>query len=130
MKDKTTVLVSVLGAALVLGVLTRVFFSKEGFSQQSVGAPLGDSAMGAYDGIDLSTEENMWSSQPKPTPLKPYENANDNQLFQYQESKFTAECCPSSITNDVGCLCPTAQENKDWVTRGGNRAGDAVDVPT
>ncbi len=130
MKDKTTILVSVLGVALAFALFTRVLSGKEGFAQQSVGAPLGDNAIGAYDGLDLSTEENMWSSQPKPTPLKPYENADDNQLFQYQESKFTPECCPSAITNDVGCLCATKKEENDWITRGGNRLDKSPDVLT
>jgi hypothetical protein len=129
MKDKTTVLVTALAVAFALAVLTQMFMEKEGFAQQSIGAPVGDS-MGSYGGIDLSTDENLWSSQPKPTPLKPYEVSNDNELFQYQNSKFTPECCPSSITNDVGCLCATAQEEKDWVTRGGNRAGDVQDILT
>ena len=83
--------------------------------------PIDGGGAGLYDGIDLSTGNNMWSSNPKPTPLKPYENANDNELFQYQESKFTPECCPSSITNDVGCLCATKKEEREWLTRGGNR---------
>jgi len=129
MKDKTTVLVTALAVAFALAVLTQVFMGKEGFAQESIGAPVGDS-MGSYGGIDLSTDENLWSSQPKPTPLKPYEVSNDNELFQYQNSKFTPECCPSSITNDVGCLCATPQEEKDWVTRGGNRVGDTPDVLT
>jgi hypothetical protein len=129
MKDKTTVLATALAVAFAIAVLAQLFMTKEGFAQQSIGAPVGDS-MGSYGGINLSTEENLWSSQPKPTPLKPYEAADDNNLFQYQESKFTPECCPSSITNDVGCLCPTAQEKKDWSTRGGNRVSDAPDVLT
>jgi hypothetical protein len=96
--------------------------AKEGFAQQEVGFPLDSGGAGLYSGLDLSEVGNPWASTPKPAPLKPYENADDNQLFQYQDSKFTPECCPSSITNDVGCLCPTAEEKKAWLTRGGNRA--------
>jgi hypothetical protein len=121
MKDKTTILVATIFAALVLGVLMKLLPKKEGFAQQTVGMPLDGAGMGPYDGIDLNSEGNMWSSTPKPTPLKPYENADDNQLFQYQNSKFTPECCPSSITNDVGCLCATKEEERQWLTRGGNR---------
>jgi hypothetical protein len=130
MKDKTTVLVSVIAAAFVFAILSRMALSREGFAQQQLGAPVGDSSMGPYDGISLASEENMWSSQPKPTPLKPYENADDDQLFQYQESKFTPECCPSAITNDVGCLCATAKEENDWTTRGGNRIDKTSDIMT
>lgn len=120
MKSQTTVLVMLVAGAFTLALLTRLF-TREGFAQQQVGMPLNGGGQGLYDGIDLSTEGNMWSSTPKPTPLKPYENADDNQLFQYQNSKFTPECCPSSITSDTGCLCATADEERDWLTRGGNR---------
>jgi len=117
------VLVALLAAAFTLALLTRLFSNgREGFAQQEVGMPLNGGGMGLYDGIDLDTAGNLWQSNPKPVPLKPYENADDNKLFQYQDSKFTPECCPSSITNDVGCLCATKQEEKTWLTRGGNRA--------
>ena len=126
MKDKTTALVPIAGVAFGLALVARLLLQKregrEGFAQQTVGMPLDGGGAGLYDGIDLTSVGNMWASTPKPTPLKPYENADDNQLFQYQESKFTPECCPSSITNDVGCLCPTKEEEKQWLTRGGNRA--------
>lgn len=121
-QSQTTVLVMLGAAAFTLALLVRVFGgSKETFAQQEVGMPVNGGGPGLYDGIDLSSGDNMWSSTPKPTPLKPYENADDNQLFQYQDSKFTPECCPSSITSDVGCLCPTKKEEREWLTRGGNR---------
>ena len=125
MKDKTTVLVTLAGAAFAVALLTRLFMTKkEGFAQQTVGMPLDGGGAGLYDGLDLTSVGNMWASTPKPAPLKPYDNADDNQLFQYQESKFTPECCPSSITNDVGCLCPTKEEQRQWLTRGGNRIAE------
>lgn len=124
MMQKTQLLVALLSAAFVLALLTRLFAKggKEGFAQQEVGMPINGGGPGLYDGVDLGELGNPWASSPKPTPLKPYENADDNQIFQYQDSKFTPECCPSSITNDIGCLCPTADEKKAWLTRGGNRA--------
>ena len=125
MMQKTQLLVALLSAAFVLALLTRLFATgakKEGFAQQEVGMPINGGGPGLYDGIDLSELGNPWASTPKPAPLKPYENADDNEIFQYQDSKFTPECCPSSITNDIGCLCPTAEEKKAWLTRGGNRA--------
>ena len=118
MKNHTTVLVMLVAAAFTLALVTRLYVT-EGFAQQEVGMPVDGAGDGAYNGLDLST--GMWASTPKPTPLKPYENADDNQLFQYQNSKFTPECCPSSITSDVGCLCPTKEEERQWLTRGGNR---------
>lgn len=91
----------------------------EHFTSESVPMPLGG---------EVSSYEGSSSSVPKPVSLKPYESANDNQLFQYQESQFTPQCCPSSISNDVGCLCATSKEKKDWLTRGGNRIAPDSDV--
>jgi len=92
---------------------------KENFTTEFVPMPVGG---------EVSSFQGKASSDPKPVSLKPYENANDNELFQYQNSKFTAECCPSAITNDVGCLCATDKEKKDWLTRGGNRIAPDSDV--
>jgi hypothetical protein len=123
MKSQTTVLVMLAAAAFTVALLARLFLApvREGFAQQEVGMPTDGGGAGLYDGLDLTSPGTMWASTPKPTPLKPYENANDNEIFQYQNSKFTPECCPSSITSDTGCLCPTKQEERDWLTRGGNR---------
>jgi hypothetical protein len=123
MKDKTTVVLAVGVAALVAALAARFFLStgREGFMQQEIGAPVGDSSMGAYDGIDISNG-NSWSQVTAPTPLKAYEAADDNQLFDFQNSVFKPECCPSSITSDTGCLCMTSSEEKKLAYRGGNRA--------
>jgi hypothetical protein len=93
--------------------------TRESFTIESVPMPLGGD-VSAYGGSSASV--------PKPVSLKPYESANDNQLFQYQDSKFSSECCPSAISNDVGCLCVTDKEKTDWLTRGGNRIGADADV--
>ena len=122
MKDKTSVLVTLLIAGVVLGVVVRMFGRREGFAQQSVGMPVDGGGAGLYDGIDLTSFGSLWASSPKPTPLKPYENADDSKIMKYQDSKFSPECCPSSITSDVGCLCATKEDEREWLTRGGNRA--------
>ena len=121
MKDKTSVLVTLLIAGVLFGVVVRMFGRREGFAQQSVGMPVDGGGAGLYNGIDLASIGSLWSSSPKPTPLKPYENADDSKIMKYQDSKFSPECCPSSITNDVGCLCATKEDAREWLTRGGNR---------
>lgn len=121
MKDKTTVLVSLAVAGFALAVVSRMFIRREPFAQQAVGMPLDGGGMGLYDGIDVSAGS-MWSSDPAPTPLKPYEAADDNQLLDMQDDEFKPECCPSSITNDIGCLCADKKRLRQWYTRGGNRA--------
>lgn len=121
MKDRTSVVLGVGVAAFVVGLLLRYVFPKrEGFQQMDVGAPVDGSETGVYAGIDISNG-NSWSPASAPTPLKPYEAANDNELFAFQKSTFKPECCPSGITNDVGCLCMTDKEEKQLAYRGGNR---------
>ena len=127
MKDKTTVVLAVGAAAFVVALAARYFLSagREGFMQHEIGAPAtGGSGDGPYDGIDISNG-NSWSSVTAPTPLKAYEAADDNQLFDFQNSVFKPECCPSSITADTGCLCLTAAEEKKLAYRGGNRVETA-----
>jgi len=123
MKDKTSVVLAVGAAAFIVALAARYVLggSRERFWQNEIGAPLTDGgSTGAYDGIDISNG-NCWSQTTAPTPLKGYEAANDNQLFDFQNSVFKPECCPSSITADTGCLCMTAAEEKKLAYRGGNR---------
>lgn len=121
MKDKTSVVMGVGVAAFVVGILLRyVFAQREGFFQQDVGAPVSGGEQGVYAGIDISNG-NSWSPASAPVPLKPYEAANDSELFAFQNSTFKPECCPSGITNDVGCICMTDKEEKQLAYRGGNR---------
>jgi hypothetical protein len=126
MKDKTTVVLAVGAAAFVVALAARYYLSagREGFMQHEIGAPATGGGDGAYDGIDISNG-NSWSSVTAPTPLKAYEAADDNQLFDFQNSVFKPECCPSSITADTGCLCLTAAEEKKLAYRGGNRVESA-----
>ena len=122
MKDKTTVVLAVGVAAFIAALVARYALggSREGFWQNEIGAPVSDAGAGAYDGIDISNC-NSWSSANAPTPLKAYEAADDNQLFDFQNSVFKPECCPSSITADTGFLCMTSAEEKKLAYRGGNR---------
>ena len=117
MKDKTSVLVYLLAGAFVLTLVGRMMMGREGFGLQTVAMPEGGGD-GLYNGVDAT---GMWADQPGLAPLKPYDAANDNQLFMYQESTFSGECCPGAISNDAGCLCPSAHEKREWLTRGGNR---------
>jgi hypothetical protein len=122
MKDKTSVVMGVGLAAFMVGVLLRyVFVQREGFFQKDVGAPAtAGGEVGMYAGVDIS-HGNSWSPAHAPTPLKAYEAANDNEIFAFQNATFKPECCPSSITNDVGCACMTDKEEKELAYRGGNR---------
>jgi hypothetical protein len=97
---------------------------RENFMQKEIGAPVdGSGTQGVYSGIDISNG-NSWSESKAPVYVKGYEAKDDNELFQYQNSKFTPECCTTgstSISNDVGCLCLSKKQEKELGTRGGNR---------
>ena len=124
MKDKTSVVLAVGAAAFAIAVISRFFLTgsvmREQFMQQDIGAPIGTDNEGVYNGIDISNG-NSWSQTTAPTPLKPYEAANDNELFAFQNSPFKPECCPASITADTGCLCLGDKDEKSLAYRGGNR---------
>jgi hypothetical protein len=90
--------------------------------QQEIGAPIDNSGMqGVYSGLSAN---GLWNEGGAPVNAKPYEAQDDNELFQYQNEKFTPECCTTSstsISNDSGCLCMSKQQEKELSSRGGNR---------
>jgi hypothetical protein len=92
---------------------------RETFMQQEVGMPLD---MQASEGITgFAATSPLLGSEPKPVPLKPYDMANDTELFQFQDNRVSADCCPSPFSSDRGCVCLTNEQIKQFETRGGNR---------
>lgn len=96
---------------------------KETFMQQERGMPLdmekvdGPTGVQGYDGTPP-----LLGSEPKPTPLQPYDMANDQELFLFEGNKVSADCCPSPFSSDRGCICLTDKQIADFASRGGNRA--------
>ena len=64
----------------------------------------------------------LLGSEPKPVPLQPYDMANDQELFQFEGNKVSADCCPSPFSSDRGCVCLTDKQINEFASRGGNRA--------
>lgn len=91
----------------------------ETFEMQPVGAPL--LGVGAGPFAETNVETDVWASTPAPAPLRPYNVADDNQLFEYQNNAFRPECCPATISADTGCVCLTKDQERQLATRGGNR---------
>jgi hypothetical protein len=149
LKDKTFVILAVCVGAFALALLSRFYLTgnfmhvlnvarvagravmgemagsgRENFMQKEIGAPVdGSGTQGVYSGIDISNG-NSWSESKAPVDVKGYEAHDDNELFQYQNDKFTPECCATgstSISNDVGCLCLSKKQEKELGYRGGNR---------
>jgi hypothetical protein len=97
--------------------------SKERFMQQERGMPLDMQTVEGPTGVQgYSGTPPLLGSEPKPVALKPYEMANDSELFAFQNNKIGAECCPSPFSTDRGCVCLTDAQIQDFSKRGGNRA--------
>jgi hypothetical protein len=96
---------------------------KETFAQQERGMPLDMQAVQGPPGVQgYEGTPPLLGSEPKPLSAKPYEMANDQELFQFEGNKISADCCPSPFSSDMGCVCLTDAQINQFATRGGNRA--------
>lgn len=134
MKKTATVLVLFV-AALLAGLFLRYASSspakssedsdseKEGFAQREVGMPLDmQSVQGAVGVAGYNGTPPLLGSEPKPVSEKPYEMANDTELFDLVDNKMSADCCPSPFSGDRGCICLTDKQLSNYASRGGNRS--------
>jgi hypothetical protein len=136
---KTSVVVTLFLAALLAGLFVRYFSKaspvkggdsdsesedgKERFFQREIGMPLdmqqvaGPSGVAGYSGTPP-----LLGSEPKPVPERPYDMANDQELFQFEGNRMSADCCPSPFSGDRGCVCLTDKQIALFSSRGGNRS--------
>ena len=136
---KTTVVLALFLAALLAGLFVRYVAKtspvkdsesesesedgKERFFQREIGMPLdmqpttGPSGVAGYSGTPP-----LLGSEPKPVPERPYDMANDSELFQFQDNRMSADCCPSPFSGDRGCVCLTDKQLALFSSRGGNRS--------
>jgi len=125
---RTVVVIIFFLAALLAGLFLSMptppgEVAKEHFAQRQVGMPLdmqsveGGGVPAGYNGTSP-----LLGSEPKPLSEKPYDMANDQELFQFENNKISADCCPSPFSSDRGCVCLTDSQRKEFESRGGNRA--------
>lgn len=96
---------------------------KETFMQREVGMPLEMQAVQGPGGVQgYEGTPPLLGSEPKPVSLKPYDMANDQELFQFEGNRISADCCPSPFSSDRGCICLTDKDIATFSSRGGNRA--------
>lgn len=137
---KTTVVFALFLAALLAGLFVRYFSTtgairptedsesesedgKERFFQREVGMPLDMQATAGAVGVaGYSGTPPLLGSEPKPVPERPYDMANDTELFQFEGNRMSADCCPSPFSGDRGCVCLTDKQIADFASRGGNRS--------
>jgi hypothetical protein len=134
---KTIVVVSLFLAALVAGlVLSSVATppaakvsedggqsrGKETFAQKERGMPLDMQSVDGPGVQGYSGTPPLLGSEPRPISLKPYDMANDQELFMFEGNKISADCCPSPFSTGSGCVCLTESQVASFASRGGNRA--------
>lgn len=96
---------------------------KETFFQRQVGMPLDmQSVEGATGVAGYNGTPPLLGSEPKPLSEKPYDMANDNELYQFEGNKMGPECCPSPFSGDRGCICLTDSQVAQFASRGGNKS--------
>lgn len=127
--QKTTAVLVFFLAALLAGFFARSMMtpgvpskdmedpSKEKFMQREKGMPLDMQPVAGYAGTSP-----ILGSEPKPVSEKPYDMANDQELFQFEGNRISADCCPSPFSSDTGCVCLTEAQRREFANRGGNRA--------
>ena len=96
--------------------------TKETFFQREVGMPLDmQTTEGATGVAGYSGTPPLLGSEPKPLSEKPYDMANDSELYQFEGNKMGPECCPSPFSGDRGCICLTESQRAEFASRGGNK---------
>jgi hypothetical protein len=135
--NKTVLILTIFVAALLAGLFLQLnsasavkktttepqTMKKETFMQQERAMPLDMVSTDGPVGVQgYSGTPPLLGSEPKDVPLRPYEKANDSELFAFQNNKISADCCPSPFSSDTGCVCLTDAQIQDFSTRGGNRA--------
>jgi hypothetical protein len=135
---KTATVLALFVAALLAGLFVRYVMAtkpgksteesdseteKEGFAQREVGMPLDmQTVEGAVGVAGYNGTPPLLGSEPKPVSARPYEMANDTQLFSLANNPMSADCCPSPFSGDRGCICITDKQASEFATRGGNRS--------
>jgi hypothetical protein len=134
---KTTVVFAIFLAAVLAGLFLRYSRpmkvsadsdsesedGKERFFQREVGMPLDMQQVAGAAGVaGYSGTPPLLGSEPKPVPERPYDMANDQELFQFEGNRMSADCCPSPFSGDRGCVCLTDKQIAMFASRGGNRS--------
>jgi hypothetical protein len=129
---RTGVLITGLILLLIANFLAFYGFqgkiSREGFTSYFLENAAGTDSkpMGPFDGVKLETGNGVssWRYNHPNEPLEgnypPFKLGMDN-LFMFKDNQCKAECCPSSISCDGGCVCSTPSQRAFLNSRGNNR---------
>lgn len=84
-------------------------------------------AIGPFDGVRVtpSSGGSSWRGNAPNEPLVgPEFQPGPDSLFMFKNNQVKPECCGSSYSSDMGCVCTTAQQRKYINSRGGNRTAE------
>jgi hypothetical protein len=94
------------------------------FLENAGGAKDTYQAIGAYDGVKLSTGNSVsgWRYTAPNEPLMGAEfTPGPDSLFMFKNNQCKPECCGASFSCGGGCVCTTPQQRQYITQRGGNR---------
>lgn len=77
--------------------------------------------IGAFDQVRVM-QGNQWRVPSSDQPLEgPEFEPGPDQLFIFKNNQVKPECCGSTYSSDMGCVC-TTEKQRDYINmRGGNR---------
>lgn len=80
--------------------------------------------IGAFDDVRVVPENGVSSwrgTEPNVSLTGPAFEPGPDQLFVFKHNQVKPECCSSSYSSDMGCVCTTPDQRQYLNTRGGNR---------
>ena len=81
-------------------------------------------AIGPFDDVRVtpSSGASQWRGTAPNEPLSgPEFEPGLDSLFMFKNNQVKPECCASSYSSDMGCVCTTPQQRNYINMRGGNR---------
>ena len=119
---RTTAVLAFFVAAVLAGLfvnstlLTSSPAVKEKFMQKEKGMPV---ETGEVKGFSSSP---LLGTEPLPTPEHPYDQVDDQKLYEFADNRQSPECKGSPFSGDLGYVCLTDAQRAEFATRGGNRS--------
>jgi hypothetical protein len=119
---RTTAVLAFFVAAVLAGVfvnstlLSASPVVKEKFMQKEKGMPV---ETGPVKGFSSSP---LLGTEPLPTPEHPYDQVDDQKLYEFADNRQSPECKGSPFSGDLGYVCLTDAQRAEFASRGGNRS--------
>lgn len=117
--------------ANILMVYSSYTPTSEGFSnyflENAGGSGNGYSPIGPFDSVALkpdSTDTEFRYVRPNEPLIGPAVVPGPDDLFYLKNNQAKPECCSSSYSSDMGCVCTTPDQRRFINERGGNRTAE------